>query len=72
MGRREFTSLLGGAAAFPLAAHAQQGGPIRRIGVLHGLATDDSAAKTRAFATGLGALCLLGWHRKKKAAALTA
>jgi putative ABC transport system substrate-binding protein len=60
MRRREFISLLGGAAAWPLAARAQQSERMRRIGVLEPLAVDDPEALARvtAFAQGLQQL---GW-----------
>jgi len=59
--RREFIALLGGAAAaWPLAARAQQGERVRRIGALMYLAADDaeSPARVAAFARGLQEL---GW-----------
>ena len=34
MKRRAFIAGLGGVAVFPLTAHAQQRGPMRRVGVL--------------------------------------
>jgi putative ABC transport system substrate-binding protein len=61
MRRREFLSLLGGAAAaWPLGAHAQQAERVRRIGMLMGLAADDpeSTARLAAFLQGLQQL---GW-----------
>jgi ABC-type uncharacterized transport system substrate-binding protein len=59
--RREFITLLGaGAAAWPLAARAQQGERVRRIGVLMSTAADDPVAKTRGAAF-LQGLQQLGW-----------
>jgi putative ABC transport system substrate-binding protein len=59
--RREFISLLAGAAAaWPLAAHAQQPDRMRRIGVLMSLTADDPEGQVRLTAF-LQGLQQLGW-----------
>jgi putative ABC transport system substrate-binding protein len=60
MKRREFITLLGGAAAWPLTARAQQPERVRRIGILLAAAADDSQFQTWVGAF-LQALALLGW-----------
>src|SRR5215831_10018617 len=60
MDRREFITLLGGAAAWPRAARSQQGERVRRIGVLLPAASDDAEFQARVGAF-LQELSLLGW-----------
>src|SRR5262245_421824 len=60
MRRREFITLIGGAAAWPLVARAQQSERMQRVGVLLGVAEDNLQAQLRvkAFQKGLRDL---GW-----------
>jgi len=60
MKRRQFISLVGAVAAWPLAARAQQSERVRRIGVLLPATSDDPEFQAR-FGAFLQALALLGW-----------
>jgi putative ABC transport system substrate-binding protein len=60
MNRRAFITLLGGAAAWPLAAHAQQPGRTSRVGVL--MAYDENDPEANAYLSGFTqGLSELGW-----------
>ena len=58
--RRDFITLLGGAAAWPLVARAQQGDRVRRIGYLDAGDENDPVLKSE-FSAFTQALAGLGW-----------
>jgi putative ABC transport system substrate-binding protein len=60
MTRREFITLVGGAAAWPMVARAQQNERVRRIGVLVASPADDAETQARVTAF-KEALAQLGW-----------
>jgi ABC-type uncharacterized transport system substrate-binding protein len=64
MKRRKFITLLGGVAAWPLAAQAQQADRVRRIGVMVGLTEDDPDTKARLAGLQQG-LERLGWFEAR-------
>jgi putative tryptophan/tyrosine transport system substrate-binding protein len=61
MRRRQFITLIGSAAAWSLAARAQQPTPMRRIGVLMNFGADASEGQARVAAF-MQALQKLGWN----------
>jgi putative ABC transport system substrate-binding protein len=56
MKRRDFIALMGGAAALPVAAHAQQSGKEWRIGYLSGVSRSAASDAYAAFVQGMGEL----------------
>ena len=64
MRRREFITLLGGAAAWPLATGAQEATGVRRVAFLHPYAENDPEVLARVIAFREG-LTALGWTENR-------
>ena len=64
MRRREFITLVGGAAAWPVASRAQQRERIHRIGVLFG--PDRNPGSLRNVAAFVAGLEALGWKQRRQ------
>ena len=69
MRRREFIVVLGSAAAWPLAARAQQGNRVRRIGYLASRDKNDPVMETPVVSAFIQALAGLGWTDGRNPAA---
>ena len=65
MRRREFITLMGGASAWPFAAHAQQGASMRRVGVLFAAYSEADKAGQARIAAFTKSLNDLGWGENR-------
>jgi hypothetical protein len=67
IGRREFVTLLGGAAAaWPIAASAQESRQVRLVGIFYNYGRADDPVTTAEIGTFKEALWRLGWGEGRK------